>query len=56
MFNTLKPIFIVSERAVKISDGCGNVIYFELFGRNVMKIITTGQIFLLNYELSRFSK
>jgi hypothetical protein len=27
-----------------------------LFGENCMKIITTGQIFLSNYELSRFSK
>jgi hypothetical protein len=30
--------------------------YFKLFGDNCMEIITTGQIFLLNYELSRFSK
>jgi hypothetical protein len=37
-------------------NGCEKVIYLELFGENDMKIITTGQIFLLNYKLSRFSK
>jgi hypothetical protein len=30
--------------------------HFKLFGENHMKIIITGQIFLSNYELSRFSK
>jgi hypothetical protein len=30
--------------------------YFELFGENYMKIISTGQVFLLNYDLSRFLK
>jgi hypothetical protein len=30
--------------------------HFKLFGDNCMKIIITGHIFLLNYELSRFSK
>jgi hypothetical protein len=35
---------------------CGKVIYFELFVENCMEIITTGQIFLSNYELSGFSK
>jgi hypothetical protein len=30
--------------------------HFELFGENCMKIITAGQIFLLSYELLRFSK
>jgi hypothetical protein len=30
--------------------------HFELFGENCMKIITTGQIFILNYKLSSFSK
>jgi hypothetical protein len=38
------------------NDRCGKVIYFELYGENCMKIITTGQIFLLDYELARFSK
>jgi hypothetical protein len=28
--------------------------HFELFWENCMKIITTRQTFLLNYELSRF--
>jgi hypothetical protein len=37
-------------------DRCGKVIYFELYGENCVKIITTGQIFLSNYELPRFSK
>jgi hypothetical protein len=30
--------------------------HFELSGKNYMKIITTGQIFILNYNLSRISK
>jgi hypothetical protein len=30
--------------------------HFELFEENCMKIITTGQIFLLNYKLLKFSK
>jgi hypothetical protein len=55
MLNTVKPLSIVSERNVKINE-CRKVIYFELFGDKCMKIITTGQIFLSNYELSRFSK
>jgi hypothetical protein len=37
-------------------DRCGKVIYFELSGKDCMKIYTTGQIFLSNYELSRFLK
>jgi hypothetical protein len=37
-------------------DGCGKVIYFESYGENYMKIITTGQFFLMNCQLSRFSK
>jgi hypothetical protein len=55
MFNTVKPLYIVSESA-KRNDDCRKVIYFKLFGENCMKIITTGQIFLSNHELSRFSK
>jgi len=38
------------------NNSCGKVIYFELFGEKCMKIIITGQIFLSNYELSRFLK
>jgi hypothetical protein len=38
------------------NDRYGKVIYLKIFGENCMKIITTGQIFLSNYELSRFSK
>jgi hypothetical protein len=30
--------------------------FFKLFAENCMKMITTGQIFHLNYELSGFSK
>jgi hypothetical protein len=29
---------------------------FELFGEKCMKIINTGQIFISNYQLSRFLK
>jgi hypothetical protein len=36
-----------SERTAK-NKRCGDVICFELFGENCMKIITAGQIFLLN--------
>jgi hypothetical protein len=32
------------------------VICFKLFGENCMKIITTEQIFLSNYDLQRFLK
>jgi hypothetical protein len=39
----------------KLNDEYGKVVYFELFGDNCTKIIITGQIFLSNYELSRFS-
>jgi hypothetical protein len=35
---------------------CGKVIYFELVGEKLMKIIVTGHIFLPNYELSWFLK
>jgi hypothetical protein len=38
------------------NDSYGKVIYFELFGENCMKIITTGQFFLTNYKLSSFLK
>jgi hypothetical protein len=34
----------------------GKVIYFKLLGKNHMEIITTGPIFVSNYELSRFKK
>jgi hypothetical protein len=56
MFNTLKPLTTVSERIAKKEDQCEKVIYFELFGDICIKMITTGQTFLSNYELSRFSK
>jgi hypothetical protein len=39
-----------------INNESRKVMYFELFGENCMKIITAGQVFLFNYELSRFSK
>jgi hypothetical protein len=55
-FNTgnLYPSFLKGPR--KIKDECRKIIYFELFGDNCMEIITTGQILLSNYELSRFFK
>jgi hypothetical protein len=61
MFNTLKPLSTVSERTAKKirmreNDKYRKVVYFELPGVNCMKMITTGQIFLLNYELSVFFK
>jgi hypothetical protein len=43
MFNTVKPLSIVSERIAK--NKCAKVTYFELFGENVMKIMTKEQIF-----------
>jgi hypothetical protein len=60
-FNTVKPLAIVSEgsainKRMRKNDSCGKVIYLELFGENCMKVINTGQIFLINYELSRFLK
>jgi hypothetical protein len=58
MFNALKPLSIVSERTAKIKDECGKRqmlgSYFELPGENCTEILTTGLIFLLNYEFSRF--
>jgi hypothetical protein len=56
LFNTFKPLSIVSERTVKNKrlqedDRCGKVIYFELFGENCMEIIATGPIFDSHYEL-----
>jgi hypothetical protein len=62
IINTAKPLSIVSERTAKNkrqmweNDRGRKVIYLELFGENCMQIITKGQIFLLNYKLSRFSK
>jgi hypothetical protein len=49
MFNTVKPLFIASERTAK-KDGCRKV--FELYGENCMKIITTKQIFfrIMTYQ------
>jgi hypothetical protein len=51
MFNTVKPLSIVSERTVKIDDERGittdaGVTYFKLFGENCMEIIIAGQIFI----------
>jgi hypothetical protein len=43
-FNTVKPLS-VSEGSAKKNNKRGKVIYFELFGENCMKIITTGQTF-----------
>jgi hypothetical protein len=60
MFNIVKPLSIISEGTAKNkrwmpeNDSFGKVIYFELRGENCMKIMTTGQIFILNYELSSF--
>jgi hypothetical protein len=60
MFNTVKPLSIVSERSknkqMQENVRYGKVIYFELFGENCMKIVTAGQVFLSNYEFSRYSK
>jgi hypothetical protein len=57
MFNAVQPLSTISEEAVKNkqrmqeNDSCGKVIYFELFGENCIKIITTGQDFRVNlYE------
>jgi hypothetical protein len=36
------------------NNSCGEVINFELFGENCIKIITTGQTFLLNYNYQSF--
>jgi hypothetical protein len=44
------------KKKKKKKDECGKVIYFQSFGENCMRIITTGHIFLSNHELSRFSK
>jgi hypothetical protein len=57
--NTVKPLSIFSEGTIKNKQmrengTCGKVICFKLFGENGMKIMTIGQIFLLNCELSRF--
>jgi hypothetical protein len=57
----MKPLSIIPERTVnnkqmRENESCGKVIYFELFAKNCMKIMTAGQIFLSNYELSQFSK
>jgi hypothetical protein len=38
------------------NETCGKVIYFKLLGKNRMKIVITGEIFLSNYKLSRFSR
>jgi hypothetical protein len=59
-FNTMK--LSISERTAKNkqwmreNDIGRKVIYFQSFGENCMKFINTGQIFLSNYELSRFLK
>jgi hypothetical protein len=53
MFNTVKPLLIVSERTAKNKQWMwGSYFYFELLGKNC--IITTGQILLLNYELNLY--
>jgi hypothetical protein len=56
MFNTVKPLSIISKRTAEINNECGEVTYFKLFEENCMKIITTGQISFSNYELLRFFK
>jgi hypothetical protein len=50
MFNTEKPLSMVSERSLK--NECGKTIDArKLFVSNCLgKIITTGQILLLNYQ------
>jgi hypothetical protein len=56
MFNTAKPLSILLKGLRKINDECrkimnvGKLFIFELF-ENFIKIITTGQSFLSNYEL-----
>jgi hypothetical protein len=60
-FNTVKPLAIVCKGSAENKYECGKTIvegsfYLQLFGDNCMKIIITRQIFLSNYELSRFPK
>jgi hypothetical protein len=45
-------VFHIGKFYFKVLFNCN----FELFEENCMKIITTGQIFLSNYKLSRFPK
>jgi hypothetical protein len=61
MFNKVKPLSTIPKRTtnkrwMQENERCRKVVYFKLFRENCMKIITTGQIFILNYELSRFLK
>jgi hypothetical protein len=56
-----KPLPIICERTTKTDNARRKTIVvgsylFRIIWEKYMEIITTGQIFLSNYELSRFLK
>jgi hypothetical protein len=50
------PLAIVSERTVNEKKDGYRKVFFFIIWENCMKIVTTGQIFLSNYELPRSLK
>jgi hypothetical protein len=57
----MKPLSIVFEQTMKKlwmkeNDNENDFSFFKVYGENCMKIITTAQIFLSYYKLSRFLK